>query len=80
MKYTWWIFQIIGTLVSIFFFLFGLDLIIGAYTLKDPFSFIMTFFAASFIITISLALMVTFPVKMIRVFKYLNNPEHKNEL
>ena len=53
MKYTWWIFQVLMTLVSGFFLLFGIDLIIGSYSLKDPFSFIMTFFAASFIILIS---------------------------
>ncbi len=71
-KYTWWIFQILGLLVSIFFVVFGTDLLIGAYSLKDPFSFIMTFFAASFIILISLALAISFIIKMARVYKTLN--------
>lgn len=73
MKYTWWIFQIIGAGVSIFFFLFGLDLIRAAYTLDNPFSFIMAFFAASFILSISLTLLITFLIKMIRVFKQLKS-------
>ncbi len=80
MKYTWWLFQVIGTLLSIFFFLFGLDLLMGAYTLKDPYSFIMTFFSASFILSISATLMVTFLIKMIRVFRQINNPAPKKEL
>ncbi|MCF8092984.1 MAG: hypothetical protein K9K21_05055 [Desulfotignum sp.] len=73
MKYTWWIFQILLILVSFFFFLFGIDLLIAAYGLGDPFSFIMTFFAASFILLISTALVITFLIKMIRVFRRVRN-------
>lgn len=80
MKYTWWIFQVLGILVSLFFFLFGLDLMQGAYSLKDPFSFIMTFFAASFVLLISLALAVSFLIKIIRVYRQVNGAENKNEL
>ncbi len=71
MKYTWWIFQVIMTFVSGFFLIFGFDLIIGSYSLNDPFSFIMTFFAASFVILISLALMISFLIKMIRVYRQI---------
>ncbi len=60
-------------LISVFFFLFGLDLLIGSYRLNDPFSFIMTFFAASFVLLISAALAVTFAVKMIRVYRRIRN-------
>ncbi len=79
MKYTWWIFQILGMLVSAFFFLFGIDLMTGAYSLKDPFSFIMTFFAASFVLLISLTLAVSFIIKMVRVYRQINNTANKNE-
>lgn len=75
MKYTWWLFQIIMTLVSVFFLVFGFDLLMSAYQLKDPFSFIMTFFAASFVILISGALLVSFLIKMIRVYRQL---KHQN--
>nr|WP_320192372.1 hypothetical protein [uncultured Desulfobacter sp.] len=71
MKYFWWIAQVLCFLISIFFFVFGIDLIRGAYGLDDPFSFIMTFFAASFIILISLALSLVFLIKMIRVYRCL---------
>ncbi|WP_320042621.1 hypothetical protein [uncultured Desulfobacter sp.] len=71
MKYFWWIAQVLCFLISIFFFVFGIDLIRGAYGLDDPFSFIMTFFAASFIILISLAFSLVFLIKMIRVYRCL---------
>ena len=73
MKYTWWLFQVILMLVSGFFLIFGVQLLIGSYSLKDPFSFIMTFFAASFIILISLALVITFLIKMVRVYRHINH-------
>nr|WP_321398430.1 hypothetical protein [uncultured Desulfobacter sp.] len=71
MKYLWWAAQVLCLLISIFFFVFGIDLIRGAYGLNDPFSFIMTFFAASFVILISLTLSIVFIIKMIRVYRCL---------
>ncbi|WP_035237509.1 hypothetical protein [Desulfobacter vibrioformis] len=69
MKYFWWAVQVLCLLISLFFFVFGIDLIRGAYGLDDPFSFIMTFFAASFIILISLTLALVAMIKMIRVYR-----------
>ncbi len=74
MKYTWWICQILLLLVSIFFLVFGLDLLAAAYRLEDPFTFIMTFFAASFVVLISAALAVTFVIKMVRVYRRIRSP------
>ncbi|WP_321492802.1 hypothetical protein [uncultured Desulfobacter sp.] len=71
MKYLWWAAQVLCLLISLFFFVFGIDLIRGSYGLNDPFSFIMTFFAASFIILISLALALVSVIKMIRVYRRL---------
>jgi uncharacterized membrane protein YidH (DUF202 family) len=73
MKYTWWIFQILMMLTSLFFLVFGVDLMRAAYTLENPYHFIMTFFSASFIILISLALAISFLIKIIRVFKKIRN-------
>jgi len=78
MKYTWWLFQVIMTLVSAFFLVFGFDLLMGAYDLKDPFSFIMTFFAASFVLLISGALLISFVIKMVRVYRHLKHPADDN--
>ena len=73
MKYTWWLLQIFLALVSVFFLIFGINLIMGSYSLSDPFSFIMTFFAASFVILISLTLLISFLIKMIRVYRQLHH-------
>ncbi|MFH2058626.1 MAG: hypothetical protein ABIJ59_06980 [Pseudomonadota bacterium] len=72
MKYAWWLLQVSMTLASVFFCVFGIDLLWSSYSLKDPFSFIMTFFAASFIILISLTLAITFIIKMVRVYRKLH--------
>lgn len=80
MKYTWWLLQIIMTLVSGFFLVFGVDLMIGSYSLNDPFSFMMTFFAASFIILISLTLTISFLIKMIRVYRQIHQQTDKGNL
>ena len=71
MKYYWWPLQVGLVLVSLFFLTFGVDLLFGAYSLKDPFYFIMTFFAACLIILISLTLLVGFIIRMAGVYKRL---------
>lgn len=53
------------TLAGCFFLAFGIILLISAYQLKDPFWFIMTFFASNLIILISAALLVGFIVQMV---------------
>jgi hypothetical protein len=44
--------------VEVFFLLFGIYLLILAYHLTDPLSFIMTFFASNLVILISAALLL----------------------
>ena len=56
-------------LISLFFIAFGVFLMISAYALNNPFEFIITFFAASFIILISAALCLGFVMQLIRLFK-----------
>lgn len=51
-------------LVGCFFLIFGIQLLISAYQLKNPFWFVMTFFASNLIILISAALLVGFIVRM----------------
>ncbi len=72
MKYAWWCLQIGLIVICLFFTIFGIDLLIGSYSLNDPFSFIMTFFAASFMILISLTLITGFVIKMVRMYRYLH--------
>jgi len=73
MTYYWWILQAVLCAISLFFLLFGIDLLYGSYSLHDPFNFVMTFFAASLIILISLTLLAGFIIRMIRVYKETKN-------
>jgi len=59
-KIFFWIKHILLLLLSCFFLLFGIQILIAAYKLNDPFSFILAFFASNFIILISAALIFVF--------------------
>jgi len=49
----WW-FKIIAIgLVSLFFLVYGIETLVGAYSLKSPMDFVMFFFSASFMILVS---------------------------
>jgi len=63
--------------IGIFFLLFGVYILIAAYHLKNPYAFIMTFFASNLIILISAVLVLGFVLRMIKVFKLTRIPEEK---
>lgn len=65
----WWIRQIILTTAGCFFMLFGIYILIAAYSLKDPYSFVLTFFASNLIILISATLVLGFILRMITVYR-----------
>jgi hypothetical protein len=69
----WWIRQIVLILLGAFFLFFGIQLLISSYGLKDPYAFIMTFFASNFIILISAALIIGFAYRMITVYRQSKN-------
>ena len=60
MKMRWLILLPVGC----FFLFFGIYLLLSAYSLNNPFWFVMTFFASSLIILISAALIVGFFFRM----------------
>jgi len=66
----WWILQVVLILVGSFFLYYGIELLISAYSLKDPYTFLMTFFASNFIILISAALVIGFAYRIISVYKH----------
>jgi hypothetical protein len=72
----WWMRQVILALLGLFFLLFGIYLLVGAYHLKDPFSFIMTFFASNLIILVNATLLAGFVVRMVRRLRGSENSEH----
>ncbi len=63
----WWLGQLLLTGIACFFTCFGISLLVSSYRLGDPFSFIMTFFAASLMILISLVMVIGFVLRMWRV-------------
>ena len=71
----WWIRQIVLVLAAVFFAFFGIQVLISAYKVNDPFSFIMIFFASNLIILISLALLVGFCIQIWKVIK--NDQDNK---
>lgn len=64
----WWGKQFSIGVVSLFFLIFGIDLLISIYRLNNPHEFVMGFFAASLIILIS-AVGLLYPA--IRIFTRL---------
>jgi hypothetical protein len=65
----WWIRHIVLILIGAFFLYYGIRLLIGSYDLNNPFVFIMTFFAANFIILISGTLIFGFAYRMVMALR-----------
>jgi hypothetical protein len=71
----WWTRQVVFILVAAFFLSYSIELLIYAYELKEPHTFLMTFFASNLIILISAALIFGFAYRMISVYRQLKNPD-----
>lgn len=69
--------MIVLILVSVFFLIMGLDLLISAYQLKNPFTFVLVFFASNLMILISATLCLGFALRLKRSFK---TPPPDNDL
>ena len=64
--YYWWPLQTILCLISLSFAMVGIYILVAAYGLKDPASFVMAFFSASFIILTGLALFTGLVIRMVK--------------
>jgi len=71
----WWVRQAILILVGFLFLGFGILMLISAYKLKDPYSFIMAFFASNLMILISATLVLGFVLRMVKVYRLSKNHE-----
>lgn len=71
----WWIRQVVLIVIGAFFLYYGIHLLISSYSLKDPFVFIMTFFASNFIILISGTLVFGFVYRMVTAFRNAKNTD-----
>ncbi|MFC1516275.1 hypothetical protein ACFL7E_05890 [Thermodesulfobacteriota bacterium] len=72
----WWIRQILLILLGCFFLIFGILILVSSYRLQEPYQFIMTFFAANFIILFSATLVFIFAYRM---KPYLIKPSDSSE-
>lgn len=65
----WWVRHLAGVFLGIVFLAFGVEVLRAAYRLTDPFSFVMTFFAANFMILISAALVFGLVWRMVSAWR-----------
>jgi len=73
----WWIRQVVLILIGAFFLYYGIQLLISSYDLRDPFTFIMTFFAANFIILISATIVFGFAYRIVIAFRQSKKVDEK---
>ncbi len=70
MSFIFWLTrQVVLILIGTFFLYYGVQMLISSYDLKDPFIFIMTFFASNFIILISATLVFGFTYRIIMALR-----------
>jgi len=62
----WWISKLFIGIVSLFFFIRGLEVLIGSYSLNNPAEFIMYFFSSSMLILVSAVGII---YSAVRIFK-----------
>lgn len=69
----WWLRHIVLLGAGMFFLLFGIQLLVLAYRLNDPFNFVMTFFASNLIILISATILAGLVIRMVTAIRWFNN-------
>jgi hypothetical protein len=75
-KYFWWVWQLILLIVTGFFLLLGIEIVIYAYRLKNPYNFILSFFASNLIIMISLVILAGIIYRMIGVYRLIRHKKN----
>jgi len=75
---SWWIKIFVIGVCSVFFLIFGIEVLIGAYTLKHPQLFIMYFFSGCFISLVSL-IGIIYPFLQIYEFIYHRHSVREHE-
>ncbi len=71
----WWVRQVFLILAGCCFLGFGILMLISAYKLENPYSFIMAFFASNLMILISATLVLGFVLRMVRAHRLSKNNE-----
>jgi hypothetical protein len=65
----WWIRQIILIGIAGFYLVLGIQLLVSAYQLNEPATFILTFYASNFMILFSGALLVGFIYRLVVTYR-----------
>jgi hypothetical protein len=68
-KTWWWVRQAGLIILGGVYLYFGIQMLIGTYSLNNPLAFIMTFFASNLIILISAVLIVGFVYRLVVVIR-----------
>jgi hypothetical protein len=77
-SYFWWGKMILFGFFSLFFLVFGIETLIGAFHLKNPLEFIMYFFSASLMILVSMVGMI-YPAFQVRAYLKTRKVHHDEE-
>lgn len=72
----WWGKNILLGILSVFFLIFGIETLIGAFHLRNPLEFVMFFFSASFMILASMVGII-YPAFKIRACLKLRKAAHE---
>lgn len=79
----WWFWQVVLIIFAVFFMILGIQVLIFAYRLNDPFDFILSFFASNLMILISLVLAAGFVYRMFGVYRLISkkrrHPDNSQE-
>ncbi|MFP4532313.1 MAG: hypothetical protein ACLFNS_06500 [Desulfobacterales bacterium] len=82
-RYLWWFWQVVLIIFAVFFMILGIQVLIFAYRLNDPFDFILSFFASNLMILISLVLAAGFVYRMFGVYRLISkkrrHPDNSQE-
>ena len=71
MRGIWWGRTILIAMVSFFFLVFGIETLIGSFSFTNPLEFIVCFFAASFMVLISIVGIIYPTIQVYALFKPL---------
>ena len=65
----WWALKLFIGMVSLFFFVWGIDVLVFSYTLNNPLEFLMYFFSSSMLILVSAVGIIYCAFKVLRKIK-----------
>jgi len=71
----WWMRQFVLIVIAGFYLIFGIQLLVSAYRLNEPTSFIYTFYASNFIILFSGALLAGFIYRLVAAYRRTRNSQ-----